>query len=98
LFRDYDVVVTPVTAHRTPPIGHFSVSLPYEQISRRAVEYAAFCGLQNVTGSPAISLPLGTDGNGLPMGVQFSSKFGEDKLLLELAFELEEAKPWKLLG
>jgi amidase len=51
--------------------------------------------MYNVTGNPAISLPLGTDQNGMPMGVQFAAAFGMDGLLLELAYELEEAKPFR---
>jgi len=58
-------------------------------------EFAPFAALQNITGEPAISLPLGTGDNGLPIGMQFSAGYGEDKTLLELAYELEEAKAWK---
>ncbi len=64
-------------------------------MSRRAVNFALYCGMYNVTGNPAISLPLGTDQNGMPMGVQFAAAFGMDGLLLELAYELEEAKPFR---
>jgi amidase len=38
---------------------------------------------------------MGTSDNGLPIGMQFSAGYGEDKTLLELAYELEEAKAWK---
>ena len=93
-FADFDVVMSPVLAHITPPIGHFSPALPFEEVSRRAVEFAAYCGLHNVTGAPAISLPLCTDSRGLPLGVQFIAPFGEDATVLELAYELEEAQPW----
>lgn len=97
LFEKYDVIMSPVVSHATPPIGHFSPELSYEQVCRRALEYASYAGLQNVTGSPAIALPLGQAGNGMPLGVHFSAPFGKDSLLLELAFELEAAKPFKLL-
>ena len=89
--------MTPVLAHTVPQIGHFSIDLSYEDIAHRAVSFASFTGIQNITGSPAISLPLGTASNGLPIGVHFSAPFGMDKRLLELAFELEEAKPWKFI-
>lgn len=97
LFEKYDVIMTPVVSHNTPPIGHFSAWLPYEEISRRAIEYASYTGLQNITGAPAISLPLGTSKNGMPVGVHFTAPYGLDKRLLELAYELEEAKPWRLV-
>ncbi|MCW5906629.1 MAG: amidase [Chitinophagales bacterium] len=98
LFEKYDVIMTPVVSHNTPPIGHFSTSLTYEEISRRAIEYASYAGLQNITGAPAISLPLGTSENSMPIGVHFTAPYGLDKRLLELAYELEQAKQWRLVG
>lgn len=97
LFGKYDIIMTPVLAHAVPKIGHFSIDLNWDEISNRAVAFAPFMGLQNVTGSPGISLPLGTSGEGLPIGAHFSAPYGQDKLLLELAYELEEAKPWKFI-
>jgi amidase len=93
----FDVIMSPVLAHNTPKIGYFSPQLSSEEITRRAVEFASYTGLQNVTGSPAISLPLGVNSEGMPLGVQFSTSYGNDKLLLELAYELEEAKPWRFI-
>lgn len=98
LFSQYDVVMTPVLAHKTPKIGYFSPDLSYEEVAKRAIDFATYTGLYNVTGEPAISLPLGVDSNGMPLGVQFAAPYGEDKRLLELAFELEEAKPWKTMA
>lgn len=97
LFDRYDVIMSPVLSHKTPPIGYFSPLLTYEEVTQRAVKYAVYCGLYNVTGNPAISLPLGTDSNGMPMGVQFAAPIGMDKRLLELAYELEQAKPFRML-
>lgn len=97
LFKQYDVLMTPVLSHKTPKIGYFSAHLPYEEVSKRAIEFATYTGLNNVTGTPAISLPLGMDSNGMPMGVHFSAAYGEDRTLIELAYELEAAKPWKQL-
>jgi amidase len=97
LFGKYDLILTPVLAHSVPPIGHFSIDLSYEEVADRAVSFASFTGIQNVTGSPAISLPMGTCRNGLPIGAQFCAPYGQDKLLLELAYELEAAKPWSVI-
>jgi amidase len=97
LFGKYDILVTPVLAHAVPKIGHFSIDLNYDEVSNRAVAFAPFMGLQNVTGSPGISLPMGTSAAGLPIGVHFSAPYGQDKLLLELAYEIEAARPWKFI-
>ncbi|MBK8674291.1 MAG: hypothetical protein IPN93_15330 [Bacteroidetes bacterium] len=53
--------------------------------------YVNFTTTQNITGAPAISLPLGISKNGLPIGVQFASMLGEERKLLEMAFEIEAA-------
>jgi amidase len=98
LYQKYDVLMTPVVSHKTPQIGYFSTSLPYEEIARRAVDYASYAALQNVTGAPAISLPLGISDNDMPLGVHFTAPYGLDKRLLELAYELEEAKPFRLIA
>lgn len=92
LFNQYDIVMTPVLAHKTPKIGYFSPTLSFDDVSKNAVEFATYTGLQNITGEPAISLPMGLDTNGMPLGVQFAAPYGQDKRLLELAYELEEAK------
>jgi len=93
----YDVLMSPVGAQKTPEIGYFSPDLPYDEICRRAADFAPYTGLQNVTGSPSISLPLGTASDNMPIGVQFTAKKGEDKRLLELAYQLEAEKPWKMI-
>lgn len=95
LFSKYDVLMTPSVSHTTPRIGHFSTQLSYEVVCRRAIEFASYSALQNVTGSPAISLPLGIAGNNMPIGVHLVAPFGKDKRLIELAYELEAAKPFR---
>jgi amidase len=53
-----------------------------------------FTPLNNAAGGPAISLPLGRTSQGLPIGAHLSADLGDERTLLELAFELEEARPW----
>ena len=61
---------------------------------QRLIEQVGYTLIHNVSGAPAISLPLGWSGTGLPIGVQFSGALGSEKMLLEIAYELEAATPW----
>lgn len=94
LSASYDVLLTPTLAEVTPPIGHLDPTAPYQQIIDRLVDWVAFTPLQNATGDPAISLPLGRSAQGLPVGMMFSAPQGQERLLLELAYEIEEAQPF----
>ncbi|HVZ90498.1 MAG TPA: amidase family protein [Rhizomicrobium sp.] len=58
------------------------------------IEYVPFTAMQNVTGQPAINLPLFWNREGLPIGVQFVGRFGDELGLLRLAAQLEAAAPW----
>jgi len=58
------------------------------------IDYVPFTAMQNVTGQPAINLPLTWNKAGLPIGVQFVGRFGDEATLLKLAAELEKAAPW----
>jgi amidase len=92
-FRTYDVLLTPTVAGETPRIGHLAPT-DYQQVMDRLIEWVAFTPVQNVTGEPAISLPLAESSNGLPVGMMLSAGIGREARLLELAHELEEARPW----
>lgn len=94
----YDAVLSPVLSHTTPALGHLSPRLPFEELFPRLVAYVAFTPLNNATGTPAISLPLGATADGLPIGVHLMARYGGERTLLELAFELEAAKPFRRLG
>ncbi len=97
-FKKYDIWLTPTTAKLSEPLGKYGQSLKgystdeYFQLSEGAVQ---FCVPYNITGLPAISLPLHETRDGLPIGVQFGARHGEEDLLIRLAASLEEALPWK---
>ncbi|MDT5167497.1 MAG: amidase [Mycobacterium sp.] len=94
LTRTYDLVLTPTLADEPPRIGYLDPTADYQQIIDRLEEWVAYTPLQNVTGEPAISLPLAVSANGLPVGMMFSAPIGQEARLLELAYELEDARPW----
>ncbi|MEH6451263.1 MAG: amidase [Oleispira sp.] len=96
LHKHYDVLLCPTLSSSAPKNNYIcNQALPASSMIKNMTEFAPFAALQNITGEPAISLPMGTSDNGLPIGMQFSAGYGEDKTLLELAYELEEAKAWK---
>jgi amidase len=94
VFTRLDVLLSPVLGHTTPPIGHLSPTLPFEELFPRLQAYVGFTPLNNASGGPAISLPLGRSAGGLPIGCQLSADLGDERTLLELAFELEQARRW----
>ncbi|MFV0494653.1 amidase [Mycobacterium sp.] len=92
-FGRYDVLLTPTLADVPPPVGYLAPT-DYEQVLDRLRGWVAFTPLQNVTGEPALSLPLTQSEAGLPVGMMFTAGLGQEARLLELAYELEEARPW----
>jgi amidase len=93
-FSDLDVIVSPVLGHTTPELGYLSPAAGFDVMFPRLVNYVSFTPLNNAAGGPAMSLPLGRTANGLPIGVHFSAAHGDERTLLELAFELEAAQPF----
>jgi amidase len=89
-----DLVLSPTLGHTTPRLGHISPNVEFPEMFKRLNRYAAFTPLNNATGSPAISLPLGTTSEGLPIGVHFMALHGDERTLLEIAYELEDARPF----
>ncbi len=98
LFAGHDLVLTPVLAAPPVALGFLGPDLDFATVTQRLLHYAAFTAPQNVAGTPAISLPLGQSESGLPIGVQFAADWGQERRLLELALELEQAMPWSYPG
>lgn len=93
-FDSYDVLLSPVLGHPAPPIGYLGPEVDPREHLVRLLRFASFTALQNVSGDPAISLPLARSSDGLPIGVHFAAPRGEEARLLALAFEFEDAMPW----
>jgi amidase len=89
-----DLVLSPTLGHTTPRIGHLSPTVEFPEMFERLVRYAAFTPLNNAAGAPAVSLPLGMTAESLPIGVHFSALHGDERTLLEIAYELEDARPF----
>ncbi|OHT81611.1 amidase [Mycobacteroides saopaulense] len=97
-FVGIDAVLTPVLTHTTPRIGYLSPDQDADVLLDKLSSYVGFTPVHNASGAPAISLPLGSDPDGLPIGVMFSGPRGSERTLLELALEIEEAQPFSMLG
>ncbi len=96
-FQPYDVLITPTLSLLPQPIGKYSQNTR----GMDAIEFFKLCDtinqhlpLFNLTGQPAISLPLCQSESGLPIGIQFISHFGDEATLFRLASSLEREMPW----
>ncbi|MGH2923936.1 MAG: amidase [Solirubrobacterales bacterium] len=90
-----DLLVTPTLGELPPPLGTFDQGGPDPlDAFRRGEPMGMFTATFNITGQPAISLPLGVSDDGLPIGVQLVAPFGREDLLIRVARQLERAKPW----
>ena len=91
LWERFDVLLTPTLAEPPPPLGYFTGPDAFD----RAARFSPYTAALNVSGEPAISLPLGSDPAGLPVGVQLAAPLGGEALLLAVAAQLERARPFE---
>jgi amidase len=91
----YDLLLTPTMAEPPAKLGEM-VASPENPMQgfMRSLPFVAFTAVFNVTGQPAISLPLSWNANGLPIGVQLVAPFAREDMLLRVAAQLEQAQPW----
>lgn len=94
-FEGIDVLLTPTLGEPPVPLGTFD-SAPEDPLAGflRSASFVPFTPPFNATGQPGISLPLHWNDGGLPIGVQFVGRFGDEETLLSLAGQLEQAAPW----
>ncbi|MYW92963.1 amidase [Amycolatopsis rubida] len=95
--QDWDLWITPTSTAPAPAIGEIDADDPRCSAAewvRRCVVSHPTCAISNVTGGPAVTLPLAQTGDGLPLGVQLSADLYREDLLLRTAAQLEQALPW----
>jgi amidase len=94
-FEEIDVLLTPTAGTPPPPIGLLDMnSEDLAALGREAGRVANFLGIMNITGQPAMSVPLYWTADGLPLGVHFAARWGAEPLLCSLAAQLEKVAPW----
>jgi amidase len=95
-FQEWDVLLTPVLAAPVFKTGaRDTTKVPFEKLKQEIFEYIPYTPLHNICGTAAMSVPLSWDSNGLPVGSQFAARMGSEEKLFALAYELEEARPWR---
>ncbi|TXH55639.1 MAG: amidase [Burkholderiaceae bacterium] len=93
-FAEVDMLLSPTTAVPSPRLGVLSLDQPYEDYVKAAIQTSDFTLMFNISGHPAMSVPLHWNAAGLPVGVQFAAAYGAEARLFALAAQLERAAPW----
>ena len=89
----HDLLLTPTLGAPPPELGWFTAAGPRQE-GRRIASFIPYTAQFNMTGQPAISLPLHWTPEGLPAGVQLVAAYGREDLLIQVASQLEQAAPW----
>ncbi|HEX5303782.1 MAG TPA: amidase, partial [Streptosporangiaceae bacterium] len=90
----YDAVLTPTLALPPRPVGWFDEVDPAQDFERQK-QFTPFTALYNVSGQPAVNVPLYANADGLPIGVMLAGRMGDEGTLISLSAQLEQARPWK---
>jgi amidase len=90
----YDAVLTPTVALPPRPVGYFDEVDPAENFERQK-RFTPWTAIYNVSGLPAVSVPLHWSAEGLPIGVMLAGRMGDEGTLISLSAQLEQARPWK---
>jgi Asp-tRNA(Asn)/Glu-tRNA(Gln) amidotransferase A subunit family amidase len=92
----YDVILSPTLTHPPLALGQIGLSpgVDFSTWGARVGGFTSFTGIFNGTGQPSMSVPLAMAKDGLPIGIMFTGRYGEEALLLRLAGQLEQAAPW----
>jgi amidase len=91
----YDAILTPTLAQPPAPVGGIRDDADPAADFERQKAFSPFSAVWNITGQPAVSLPLYWSAAGLPIGVTLAGRPGSEAMLLTLAAQLESASPWQ---
>jgi amidase len=95
LWREFDVLLTPVTLTPPPKIGHLDpVNVEPREFNRRQSFIFGYTPPYNMTGQPSLSLPMGLSSDGLPIGMMLTGRYGDEATLIRVGAQLEAAAPW----
>jgi amidase len=92
-WEDHDLLLTPTLGAPPPELGWFTAAGPKEE-GPRIASFIPYTPQFNMSGQPAISLPLHWTPAGLPVGVQLAAAYGREDILIRVASQLEQAAPW----
>lgn len=93
-WTDHDLWLTPTLGQPPVPLGTLVYRDDPIALRRRMAQFSPYTYLANASGQPAISLPLAESETGLPIGLHFTARQGEEAVLIRLAAQLEQARPW----
>ena len=93
VLSDFDAILTPTLAQPPVPVGYFEEVAPPENFERQK-RFTPFAAVYNLTGQPAVSLPLHWTADGLPIGVMLAGRRADEGTLICLSAQLEAAQPW----
>lgn len=96
VFADVDILMSPTTGQVAPRLGHLNIDQSFEELYPKLFQWVCFTPWANAAGIPSLSLPLCFDETtGIPVGILFCAGRGQERLLLELALQLEQAAPFR---
>ncbi|MGI5164333.1 amidase [Spirillospora sp. CA-253888] len=93
VMNEYDAILHPTLAQPPAPIGHFHDQEPEENFRRQKM-FTPFTSAYNISGQPAVNVPLYWSDEGLPIGVMLAGRLGGEGTLISLSAQLEQARPW----
>ncbi|WP_372442171.1 amidase family protein [Actinomadura violacea] len=94
VMNEFDAILHPTLAQPPVPVGYFHDQEPEENFRRQTL-FTPFCAAYNISGQPAVNVPLHWNAEGLPIGIMLAGRLGGEGTLISLSAQLEEARPWR---